>query len=204
MEQLQKISDLKDTFVSLKESLQRVKAQTDAVSARILSGELLPSDLAEGLTQALEEYQILEGKLREMEHVLPFSLGTKLSDIEADIKAFEERIGRIKGILMDFFRLNTDEVVAKNVLEHLKMTLVEKYVASSDEVEIEPYELVVSATRNKKAEKDEFKRIMEAFGLDLAYAAGYGQLYLDEAIDVSKYIASFPIFRGRRYAAGAD
>ena len=43
MEQLQIMDDLKTTVSSLKECLQRVKAQADSVSARILSGELLPS-----------------------------------------------------------------------------------------------------------------------------------------------------------------
>jgi len=194
MEQLQIMDDLKTTVSSLKECLQRVKAQADSVSARILSGELLPSDLAEGLTQALKEYQILESRFREMEHALPFCLGTKLSDIEAAIVAFEEKFVRIKGILLDYFRLNTEEADAKRILEQTKLALVEKCAASPGEVDLALYELVVSSARNKKADKEEFKRIMDVFGLDLAYAAGYGQLYLDEAIDVSKYIASIPLF----------
>jgi len=187
------IENLKQTVEAIKESLRLLKTKAVAISDLIDAEELIPADIANELTQALEYYQQQERQLNDIGNELTISFGTKLSDISATIHACEEKqsLGRLRDIVLDYLRLNSEDADIKNASERSKLLLIKKCVSPIDQLEknIAPYEMVVSTVKRGTypLPKDKFQRIMKDVDFEIAFATDRAQLFIDYTIDVSKY-----------------
>ena len=204
MERIRKLNDLKQTIACIKESLSQIEKQSSAISEKIRSGKLLPAQAAMELAEALEKYWPLELQLRQMGKELAVDLGEDVQEVEEAVAAFEEsqKLGRLREIVLDYFRLNTQAEEIKNVLESTKWALAEQCAKAMDEIFIDPYEYVVSSAKNNSGMiLEQAKLVSKHISDDLGYAAYSGQITFDESLDISPYASSLPFFAGEEKKA---
>lgn len=204
MERIRKLNDLKQTIACIKESLSQIEKQSSAISEKIRSGKLLPAQAAMELAEALEKYWPLELQLRQMGKELAVDLGEDVQEVEEAVAAFEEsqKLGRLREIVLDYFRLNTQAEEIKNVLESTKWALAEQCAKAMDEIFIDPYEYVVSSAKNNSGMTlEQAKLVSKHISDDLGYAAYSGQITFDESLDISPYASSLPFFAGEEKKA---
>lgn len=190
---VREIENLKNAVEAIEESLGDLKTKAAVICDTIDSKELVPANTADELTLALESYRRQERRLRDLGAELSINFGTKLSDIYSAIRDFEEKqsVDRLREIVLDYFRLNTEAADIKEHLEQSKLVLVGKCVASTGQLSesLAPYEVVVSSVKSGKAQLPfcDYERVANEINKGVAYATVCGQIYLDNSTDLSIY-----------------